>query len=187
MRSAVSATLLLLSLSQHVVSSPHLADQAVLAPHATDEAISTFPTAHGEHVIDDSILAALQAHSDPVDALISLHPELAEQLSERRLIHVFGEADSQWMTEGDKLRLRRQGKKFRDITDHQELYTGSVDAQAGKASMPKHLRPLSRHSMLTQRLSRSPQAFAPKPDQASLPQGLHSTHARCPQTSHLLL
>ncbi|KAJ4387419.1 hypothetical protein N0V93_008011 [Gnomoniopsis smithogilvyi] len=137
MRSAVSATLLLLSLSQHAVSSPHQAGQAVLAPPATEEAISTFPTAHGNHVVDDSILAALKAHSDPVDALISLQPELAEQLAERRLIHVFGEAEAKWMTEGDKLRLRREGKKFRDITDHQELYADSVNAQAGKANLPK--------------------------------------------------
>lgn len=150
MRSAVSATLLLLGLSHHVVSSPHQAGQAVLAPPATDEAISNFPTAHGEHVVDDSILAALSAHSDPVDALISLQPELAAQLAERRLIHVFGQSEAEWMAEGDKLRLRREGKKFRDITDHQELYTGSVNAQAGKASMSEPPISVTRPPMLTQ-------------------------------------
>lgn len=144
MRSAIAATLLLLSLSQHVISSPHQAGQAVLAPPATDdETISTVPTSYGEHVVDDSILAALTAHADPVDALLSLQPELAAQLAERRLLHVFGEAEAEWMTEGDKLRLRRQGKKFRDITDHQELYKDSVNVQAGKASK---LEPISCHS-----------------------------------------
>jgi leucyl aminopeptidase len=39
------------------------------------------------------------------------------------------------MTEGDKLRLRRQGKKFVDITDHEEFYAKQVDTLAGKASM----------------------------------------------------
>lgn len=138
MRSTVAATLLLVSFSQHVISSPHQAGQAVLAPPATDdETVSAFPTSYGEHVVDDSILAALAAHSDPVDALLSIQPELAAQLAERRLIHVFGEAEAEWMTEGDKLRLRRQGKKFRDITDHQELYKDSVNTQAGKASKLK--------------------------------------------------
>lgn len=138
MRSTVAATLLLLSLSQYVISSPHQPGQAVLAPPATDdETISTFPTSYGEHVVDESILAALKVHADPVDALLSIQPELAAQLAERRLIHVFGEAEAEWMTEGDKLRLRRQGKKFRDITDHQELYNDSVITKAGKASKLK--------------------------------------------------
>lgn len=135
MRTAVAATISLLSLSQHVICSPHQPGQAVLAPPASDvDTISTIPTSYGEHVVDDSILAALKVHADPVDALLSLQPELAAQLAERRLIHVFGEAEAVWMTEGDKLRLRRQGKKFRDITDHQELYKDSVNTQAGKAS-----------------------------------------------------
>lgn len=141
MRSSVSATILLLSLSQHVVSAPQRAGQAVLASpitDVTDKVVSTFPDAHGEHVVDDAILAALSVHSDPVDALLFLQPELAAQLAEPRLIHIFGQSTPEWMTEGDKLRLRKAGNKFRDITDHQELYTDSlVNTQSGKASMPK--------------------------------------------------
>lgn len=68
--------------------------------------------------VDPEIHAAVAAYPDPVDALIALRPELATQLSERRLIKVFGE-DVMEMTEGDKLRLRRAGKKFIDLTQSQ--------------------------------------------------------------------
>lgn len=137
--------LLLLSLTQHVVSSPRQGGgQVVLAPptnaHTHDDDNNTpapanaYAEAHAGHVVDESILAALDAHADPVDALVSLQPELAAQLAAPRLIHVFGEAGPEWRTEGDKLHLRRQHKKFMDITDHQDLYTGSVHSTAGKAS-----------------------------------------------------
>ncbi|KAI0975639.1 peptidase family M28 [Xylaria arbuscula] len=93
------------------------------------------------HVVDDAILAALDAHPDPVDALVSLRPELADNLAEPRLLHVFGDDKPQWMTEGDKLRLRRQGRKFKDITDYQD----DVDVSwAGKAHLPK----LAHHSLV---------------------------------------
>lgn len=135
MRSTVAATLLL-SLSQQVLSSPRKGGQAVLAPPSSDNeaVLPPFPDAHGEHVVDEAILAALDAHSSPVDALLSLQPELAAQLAEPRLIHVFEEPKAEWRTEGDKLHLRREGKKFQDITDYQELYTDSVETQSGKPS-----------------------------------------------------
>lgn len=127
--------LLLLSFSQRVVSSPRQDGQVVLAPAADKDTVApAYADAHAGHVVDEAILAALDAHSDPIDALVSLQPELAAQLAEPRLIHVFGEAAPEWMTEGDKLRLRRQHKKFMDITNHQDLYTGSVNSMAGKAS-----------------------------------------------------
>lgn len=34
----------------------------------------------------------------------------------------------------DKLRLHRRGKKFMDITDHQDFYAQQVDTLSGKAS-----------------------------------------------------
>ena len=61
-----------------------------------------------QHVIEESISRALEILPDPVEALLHLQPELAEELSEKRLIQVFGEDSAAWMTEGDKLRLRRQ-------------------------------------------------------------------------------
>ncbi|TFB02637.1 Leucine aminopeptidase 1 [Trichoderma ghanense] len=91
----------------------------------------TAPAKH--HQVDPAILAALEKHSDPVDAFVSLHPEAAEELAQPRLLHVFGEPSAQWMTEGDKLRLKRQGKKFVDITDHEDFYKEQVHALAGEA------------------------------------------------------
>ncbi|KAL7939323.1 hypothetical protein V8C35DRAFT_286322 [Trichoderma chlorosporum] len=89
------------------------------------------------HPVDPAILAALEKHPDPVDAFVSLHPEAAEQLAQPRLLHVLGEPSAQWMTEGDKMRLKREGKKFTDITDHEAFYKEQVHALAGEAHLPK--------------------------------------------------
>lgn len=135
-----SLLLLLVSFAHRVISSPHQGGQVVLAPTSKQDQqdaatiASASADAHAGHVVDETILAALNAHSDPVDALIALQPELAAQLAESRLIHVFGEEKPVWRTEGDKLRLRRQHKKFMDITDHQDLYTSNMETMAGKAS-----------------------------------------------------
>ncbi|KDN64787.1 putative peptidase family M28, partial [Colletotrichum sublineola] len=113
-----------------VLGSP--GDQVVIAQTAEEHVAAAVPGT--AWAVDSSIHAALQKHADPVDALISLQPEMAAKMSEARLIHVFDEKKAEWMTEGDKLRLRRKGRKFRDITDFQELYKDSVDAQSGKAT-----------------------------------------------------
>lgn len=130
--------LLLLTLSQRVVSAPRDGAQVVIAPptSSSDNDNIYANDAIVDHAVDDSILAALSAHSDPVDALLSLQPQMAAQLAEPRLIHVLGQPKPEWMTEGDKLHLRRERKKFMDITDHQDLYaeSGSVNAWAGEAS-----------------------------------------------------
>jgi hypothetical protein len=82
---------------------------------------------------DSDIFAALEAHDDPVDAYVSLNPDAAFTLAQPRLLQVFGEQE-QWMTEGDKMRLHRQGKKFIDLTDHQDFYeSNDVNANAGNA------------------------------------------------------
>ena len=96
------------------------AEQHVLAP-AT------------QHIPDIAIVqAALDAHSDPVDAYLAIHPEAVDELSEPRLLRVAGE--EKWMTEGDKMRLRREGLKFMDVTEYEEYYAQQVDAAvAGKA------------------------------------------------------
>jgi leucyl aminopeptidase len=88
------------------------------------------------HTVDNAILAALETHPDPVDALLSLRPELANELAEPRLLHVLGEDAPQWRTEGHKMRLRRKGLKFKDITDYQDLHQ-DVHAWAGQAHLPK--------------------------------------------------
>ena len=106
------------------------ATQAFLAPYPDGEV----PNARAGHIVDKAILAALQMHSDPVAALLFLQPELEADLAQQRLLHVVGDQKPKWMTEGDKLRLRRRGKKFVDITDHQDFYAQQVNALSGKAS-----------------------------------------------------
>lgn len=139
MRSSLSAqVLLLLGFSDRVVSSPrHGSQQVILAPPVDDEEASIpqveFPTEHA-HIVDDAILAALDTYSDPIMALNSLQPESAAELLEPRLIDVFGSPKPVWMVEGEKLRLRREGKKFMDITDHWELYLEPVNSLSGEAS-----------------------------------------------------
>lgn len=138
MRSSLPAklALLLLACSEHVAAS--LGDgsqQVVLAPQEGINAPADFSTASWpDDVPEDTILAALAANPDPVDTLLSLRPGLASYLDTSRLIHVLDEAKPRWLTEGDKMRLRRDRKKFIDITDHQELYAEGVGALSGKAS-----------------------------------------------------
>lgn len=65
------------------------------------------------------ILSTLERISDPVEAMIALDATQAEILAEPRLLEVFdGSAgpSTKWMTEGDKLRLRRQEIDFIDWT-----------------------------------------------------------------------
>ena len=123
-----SILVLLLSTSQFALGSTFQDQQA---PLAQPPELQDVPTAH---IVNQAILAALKSHADPVAALVSLQPESAASLAEPRLLHVFGDGNSEWMTEGDKLRLRRRGKKFADITDHQEFYAQQVNSLSGKAS-----------------------------------------------------
>ncbi|KAJ8123274.1 hypothetical protein ONZ43_g733 [Nemania bipapillata] len=125
--------ILFLGLSASGVSASLRVDSQVVlgSSNALDRDI---PASGPVHAVDDAILAALHAHADPVDALVSLRPELAEELAEPRLLHVLGHDEPQWMTEGDKLRLRRKGQKFKDITDYQDDVSAAF---AGHAHLPK--------------------------------------------------
>lgn len=129
-----SVLALLLSISQLSLGSAVQDAQAVIAPPNLE--VPT--TGHAvEHIVNKAIFAALDAHSDPVAALLSLQPDIAAELAEPRLLQVFGEQQPEWLTEGDKLRLRRHGKKFMDITDHKDAYSQQAEASlAGKASKP---------------------------------------------------
>ena len=94
------------------------------------------PSASSYRIDETAIKAALKAHPDPVDALVAVRPDRAALLAEPRLLHVLGESDPKWRTEGDKLRLRRRGKKFIDITEHEAFYADQVaELTAGKPSM----------------------------------------------------
>lgn len=119
------------------------------------------------HVVDREVTTALKKHTDPVDALLSLRPELATELAEKRLIHIFGDEKPEWMTEGDKMRLRRRGKRFADITDHEDFYASQqADTSAGKASA----RSLIIHfEVVLFTLCRSAKPDTPTPHQALIP------------------
>ncbi|CED82412.1 Transferrin receptor and related proteins containing the protease-associated (PA) domain [Phaffia rhodozyma] len=57
----------------------------------------------------------LKIHPDPVELMKLLSPETAEEEDEPRLLRVFGR-QAFWGTEGDKMRLRREGLGFMDLT-----------------------------------------------------------------------
>ncbi|KAG5982550.1 hypothetical protein E4U55_001737 [Claviceps digitariae] len=102
------------------------------------------------HQVDAAILAALEKHPDPVDAFVSLYPERADELAQPRLLYIFNE-NTKWMTEGDKLRLKRKGKKFADLTDHDEfIKANQMSSKAGEAHLPK----LSHHDLVRPLLHR---------------------------------
>ncbi|CZS98007.1 uncharacterized protein RAG0_06909 [Rhynchosporium agropyri] len=147
---------LLLSSFQLSLGSAIHDKQAILSPSSSHSDGSNTNVGVKQHVVDPAILSALDVHSDPVAALLSLQPELEADLAARRLLHVSGEKKPEWITEGDKLRLRRQGKKFVDITEHEQFYAQQVDTASGKANLPdlKHqglVKPLF-HRVSTDRM-----------------------------------
>ncbi|KAG9311492.1 Zn-dependent exopeptidase [Chiua virens] len=64
----------------------------------------------------------LAAHDDPVQVISLVDPAIAAILDEPRLLDLFG-AEPIWMREGDKLRLRKHGVPFIDLTRHKDLFT----------------------------------------------------------------
>ncbi|KAH8882467.1 Zn-dependent exopeptidase [Thozetella sp. PMI_491] len=139
MLGSVGANALLLLTAQLGLGAAARDSQVVLGPSPS------LGKTNGVHTVSDAILAALEAHPDPVDALIALQPDLAAGLAEPRLLHVAGEKEAAWMTEGDKLRLRREKKKFIDITDHRDFY---AQQQAQTTSGKAHMPPLSHKSQV---------------------------------------
>lgn len=134
--SAPPRKLLLLALAgSHIAASAaQQQSQAVLGAHTGGDDDGAGAYAEHDVVIDAAaVTAALEAHADPVDAFVALRPEAARTLAEPRLLHVRGEERPRWMTEGDKLRLRRRHQKFMDITDHHGFYADQVDALSGQA------------------------------------------------------
>ncbi|TFK55290.1 Zn-dependent exopeptidase [Heliocybe sulcata] len=59
--------------------------------------------------------------ADPVELYKLVDPDGAADLNEPRLLKIWGEQEAEWLTEGDKLRLHRQGLKFTDITETRNL------------------------------------------------------------------
>ncbi|KAK6209000.1 hypothetical protein LQW54_006748 [Pestalotiopsis sp. IQ-011] len=135
LRPSIINLLLLASTADRVVSFQGSGAQVVLgqSPGHSPE------TVHHDFTTEDAqqhILETVESYPDPVDAFIALQPDAAAQLAEPRLLHVIGEDEPQWMTIGDKMRLRRKGKKFMDVTDYNDMYKEQVNALSGKAKLP---------------------------------------------------
>jgi hypothetical protein len=136
-RIKLSATLLVALLS----TTPLLASSVINSEDQHQLPLSSLSSSslRDEHPVHPSILAALDRYpDDPVAALLHLKPELVELMEEPRLIQVFGEGsrDGEWMTEGDKLRLRREGKGFMDLTDSQFLGESFMAGKASESHLP---------------------------------------------------
>ena len=90
---------------------------------------------HDAHTIHPTILSALDQYpDDPLAALLLVKPGLADMMAEPRLLWLFDQEETRsgvWMTEGDKLRLRREGRRFMDLTEDQAVLGESF--VAGKA------------------------------------------------------
>ncbi|KAM0812139.1 putative Peptide hydrolase [Seiridium cardinale] len=134
LRPSIVKLLLLLGTADLAVSSQGSDAQVVFAastdtPKAANHDYSTKEA-------QEHLLRVANAHTDPVDAYLALRPEAAAELAEPRLLQVLGE-EPEWMTVGDKMRLRRKGKKFMDVTEYQDMYDEQLAALAGKAKLPE--------------------------------------------------
>ncbi|KAF8548611.1 Zn-dependent exopeptidase [Imleria badia] len=73
----------------------------------------------GVGVTEANVRHLLAAHdNDPVEVIRLLDPVYAAILDEPRFVEVIG-TEPVWMTEGDKLRLKKQGLSFMDLTAHE--------------------------------------------------------------------
>ncbi|TFK52279.1 Zn-dependent exopeptidase [Heliocybe sulcata] len=96
-----------------------------------------------DHLVTDALAQRIHGLSllypDPVDLYKAVDPAGAADLDEPRLLRIPGLDGTQWMTEGDKLGLRRQGVKFIDVTETQDLgvrNAARVQAASGNATYP---------------------------------------------------
>jgi leucyl aminopeptidase len=103
---------------------------AAVFDHPPPQDVLRNPTVDTLTDCDAMIESLLATHADdPVQVMRLLDPENASELDAPRLLQVFG-AKAVWMTEGDKLRLRRQGLGFIDLTDHQDMHVCHGSAES---------------------------------------------------------
>ena len=88
--------------------------------------VFAFTTSRNQRILQDSNIGVTEANvkhllaahnNDPVEVIHLLDPVYATVLDEPRLVEVLG-TEPVWMTEGDKLRLKKQGLSFMDFTGH---------------------------------------------------------------------
>lgn len=77
-------------------------------------------------IAEADIRHLLATHNDdPVEVMRLVDPGHAAILDEPRLLEVSG-TEPAWAMEGDKLRLRKQGLSFTDLTGHENLFRSTV-------------------------------------------------------------
>ncbi|RSH93484.1 hypothetical protein EHS25_007840 [Saitozyma podzolica] len=109
----------------------------------------------------ERIQAILAQQTDPVEAMLLIDPSMAKELAEPRLLQLFNGKDAggepKWMTEGDKMGLRRQGIDWIDLTGRDSLVSPDFDArpnvpdishQAQVRKVFPHLSPTNMFEML---------------------------------------
>ena len=101
--------------------------------HPAQHAFTPSPPPPSDVPSESHILSILSLHEDPVDAMLALDPSLASQLAEPRFLQVMeGDETSSWMTEGDKMRLRRRNLDFIDWTGRHDLVDPDHQAEASE-------------------------------------------------------
>ncbi|KAJ2966570.1 hypothetical protein NUW58_g10634 [Xylaria curta] len=110
------------------------ASQASASPHVDSQIVLSSPNSVDNdndvpfHAVDDAIIAALDAHPDPVDALVALRPELAHDLAEPRLLHVFGRDAPQWLPRGTSCAFAGRAASFGTLLAMRTTWTPRLQA-----------------------------------------------------------
>ncbi|KAF9234736.1 Zn-dependent exopeptidase [Melanogaster broomeanus] len=112
MKAIFAISLLLPFVSASIFRSPNSQQALQVNPQISEELIDHLLAIH-----DD----------DPVKVMRLVDPANAADLDEPRLLQVFGK-EAVWMTEGDKLRLRKQGLSFMDLTGREHLFGAKVSS-----------------------------------------------------------
>ena len=97
---------------------------------------SAFTTSRNQQILQDSGIGVTEAivkhllaahNNDPVEVIHLLDPVYAAILNEPRLVEVI-RTEAAWMTEGDKLRFKKQGLSFMDLTGHENLFRSTFSS-----------------------------------------------------------
>jgi hypothetical protein len=108
----------------------------------------------------ERIQAILAQQTDPVEAMLLIDPSMAKELAEQRLLQLFNGKDAggepKWMTEGDKMGLRRQGIDWIDLTGRDSLVSPDFDARPSeyRAALFSYSSAVSAHTPADKRPSR---------------------------------
>ena len=91
---------------------------------------SAFTTSRNQQILQDSGIGVTEAiikhllaahNNDPIEVIHLLDPVYTTILNEPHLVEVI-RTKAAWMTEGDKLRFKKQGLSFMDLTGHENLF-----------------------------------------------------------------